>query len=260
MMAEERTRRWLARHGLVHREATPLLRARLHARHRGEALATGLTVVATLGYLAWNLVLGFPDDDSRELYSLLAFFAALALAAVAALWVQGRVDRRVGAGLARRVAHPSAVRLGAVVGGWFVTAAAVTYGGGALVGAVVAAGADNRDDRAGGIVLLCAVLAFALIGLVGLVEVVRRPAVADDAHSLVDDTLLRREDALRTIQPLLAIAAIVAAVNSRGDLALFVLLGYALVALVAWTVAYAVTTHAGVAVPPAAGRAAEPVA
>jgi hypothetical protein len=260
MMAEQRSRRWLARHGLVHGEATPLLRARLSARHRGETVATGVIVVATLGYLGWNLVLGFPDGDSRELYSLLAFYAALALGAVAGLFVQGRVDRRIGAGLPRRAAHPAAVRLGAVVGGWFVTTTAVTYGGGAVVGALVAAGADNPEDRTAGLILLGAVFAFALIGLVGLVEVVRRPAVADDARSLVDDSLLRREDALRTVQPLLAIAALVAGVNSAGSLALFVLLGYALVAFVAWAVAYAVTTHAGTAAPPAAGPSAEPVA
>src|SRR5690606_19393301 len=109
----------------------------------------------------------------------------------------GRAEQRVGRDLTRRVAHPEAVRVRDVVGGWFVVATTVTFGAGALAGLVAAGIAADPTDRGRGLILLSAVGAFALIGLAGLVQVVRRPAIADDKQSLMDDLVLRREDALR---------------------------------------------------------------
>jgi hypothetical protein len=98
---------------------------------------------------------------------------------------------------------------------------------------------------------------FALIGLVGLVHVVRRPAIAEDEQSLGDDLLLRREDALRVVLPYPALLALIAAVQSRSLTVLFVLFGYAVVAAV-WSLANLAVTHATAARPAAASTGAAP--
>lgn len=248
-MGEARARRWLGRHGAANRETTPLLTARLDARHRGEAVSTGVIVVAIAAYLSAIAFSDAPRGGTTALSRITMFYVASALAAILALWVQGRAERRIGRALARRVAHPAAVRVGTVVGRWCIIAAVLVVGAGGLVSSVAAVTAPDPDDRLLGLILLGAVGAFALIGLAGLVQVVRRPAIADDEQSLVDDLLLRREDALRVLIPYPALLALIAAVQSRSLPVLFGFLAYAVIAAAAWTLAYWATTHATAARP-----------
>src|SRR5690606_38099170 len=177
LMGRERGRRWLDRHGAVDRDVTPLLRARLDARRRGEVVTLVLIVAVSGAYLLVAALSGEPTTVRTSLYHVAVFQSAVALAVIVGLWVQGRNERRVGQALTRRVAHPQAVRVRVVVGRWFVAAAIVAFGAGALAGLVAVMGAGDPEDRGFGLVLLGAVGAFALIGLAGLIQVVRRPAI-----------------------------------------------------------------------------------
>jgi hypothetical protein len=242
-MAQDRVQRWLARHGAEGREATSLLRARLDARRRGESLSSALIGAATAGYVAVVLA-DWPEVGLAVLYRVAGLCAAIALAAILGLGVQGRRERRIGQSLTRRVAHPQALSVGAVVGRGFVAAAVAVFGAGVLAGLTVATGASDPYDRGLGLVLLGALGVFVLIGLVGLIQVVRRPAIADDEQSLMDDLVLRREDALGVVLPYSAFLAVIAAVQSRSLAILSLLLGYALVSAAVWFIAYLAATHA----------------
>lgn len=242
-MAQARAQRWLVRHGAADRDATPLLQARLDARRRGESLSSALVGAATAGYLVAAVLADDLRDGRAALYRVALFCVAIALAVIVGLWAQGRRERRIGQSLARRVAHPHAVSVRAVVGRGFVVATIVSFGGGALASLVAAMGAGDRNDRGLGLILLGTVSAFALIGLVGLTQVVRRPAVADDEQSLMDDLVLRREDALGVVVPYPVLLALIAAVQSRSLAVVSLFLGYALVAGVVWLIAYVVATH-----------------
>jgi hypothetical protein len=255
-MGEARARRWLDRHGATDRPTTPLLRARLDARYQGEMLSWVLIGVAIVAYLVAATLSTEPRPGRTSLYQVGFFYAAMALAVIAGLWLQGRNERRIGQALIRRVAHPQAVSVGAVVGRWFVVATVVTVGAGVLVGVAAEVGAADPEDRGVGLILLAAVGVFALIGLVGLVHVVRRPAIAEDEQSLGDDLLLRREDALRVVLPYPALLALIAAIQSRSLTVLFVLLGYAVVAATVWFLANWAATHASAARPAAASTGA----
>jgi hypothetical protein len=239
---QQRARRWRRRHGMPDAGPAPLLEARLAARVRAEVVGYVVLAVALVGYLWWQD--GTPPLSVR-LAGFSAFCTALALVAVGQVWQQRRDDRRIGAALARRVAHPTALRLATVIGRWPLTAALAVYGGGAVVGIVVAVASADPGDRAAGAVVAVCVCAFAVLMLLGLTEVVRRPAVAESPQSLVDDTVLRREDAMKLIVPYPALLALVAGVNSSGDLPLVVFLAYAAIAGFLWAVASFVVTHTG---------------
>lgn len=248
-MGETRARRWLDRHGAVDRNCTPLLVARLAARRRGERWSMVLIMAAVAAYLGVVAVSGASRGGPGALFRVAVFYAVLALGAMLGLWVQGRADRGTGRALRRRVAHPAAVRVGAVVGPWCLVAAALVVGAGVIAGLIAAVGATDPGDRVLGFILLGAVGVFALIALAGLAQVVRRPAIADDEQSLVDDLLLRREDALRVVVPYPALLAVIAAVQSQSLPVLFGFLGYAVVAVAAWSIANWATTHAATAQP-----------
>jgi hypothetical protein len=257
-MGEARARQWLDRHGATGRPTTPLLQARLDARHRSETLSWHLMAAVLAAFVVVFVVVGELSNVPRpERASLLGhgflqlgiFYVAMALAIVAGLWLQDRDERRIARTLTRRVAHPQAVRVSTVVGRWFIVTTTVTVGAGLLAGVVAAMLATEPKDRELGLLMLAAVGAFALIGLAGLVQVVRRPAIADDEQSLGDDLLLRREDALRVATPYPAVLAAVAAVHSRSLTVLFVFLGYALAAVIVSFLAHWAVSRAPAARP-----------
>jgi hypothetical protein len=142
--------------------------------------------------------------------------------------------RRIGASLRNRVARSSAVDLRAVLGDWFVVAAAVTYGAGLLVGGSSAVLADHARDRAVSVGFVVGLFACAGLGAAVLVQVARRPAIAEDDRSLIEDDTLRREDASAAIAPLPAMLAAIAGVGSTEDWQLVAYLGYAAAAALAW--------------------------
>ncbi len=252
-----RVRAWLVQHGVGDREPTPLLVARLRARDDGQRVARIVTFAALFTYIFGMIrrdeIDGSSLSPSGVLGTLVATSAlgvALALGIVAALWVQRSADRRIAASLPRRVAHPAAVRLGGLLTGWFVASAIVVHVGGLLAAGAVAILATSPADRAASAVLAGCVIAFAAVGCAIVVEVVRRPAVADDPQSLVDDELLRREDALKAVEPVAGVVAVMAAIGSRsGGSVVAVYLIYSVAALLVWSRAAHAATHASAGPP-----------
>jgi hypothetical protein len=202
---------WLAMHGLGDAPATPTLAMRLSARHRAriaaQLLLGVLPIAAALAYVYdMTSALGWVAPRRRT--------ALLILAAVVSGWVLARwlldwwvrrVDRRAGAALARRAAHP--VRLGwRTVLGWphaafavamYTAAAALTVG--ALTVRDAAVG-DSTVQYAVVIVLL-GMTGVAVAAAVQLHHVLAHPAVADDEVSLTADIIMRVEDARDVATP-----------------------------------------------------------
>lgn len=232
--------RWLGRHGAAGREAPPLLAARLAARYRAgwiEAVVVGVALVFLLGHSSWDLATrdwaeqargeGTRQPADSGLAIFMIVYAVMSVGVLLALRYRRRADRRIGRALPHRVARSSAVDLRQLLGGWFLAAAAVIYGGALLVGGLGLA-FGSSPDQAEAAVFLVATLVFGSFGVAILVDVARRPAVAEDEATLVDDHVLRREDGHRALTPFLVPFALVAAVHSSsGDGLLAAYLGYA---------------------------------
>jgi hypothetical protein len=108
-------------------------------------------------------------------------------------WVR-RVDRRAGATLPRRAAHP--FRLGwRTVLGWPRAAFAVTTFAGAMVLAVGALTMQDSTARYAAVVLLIGLCGVAVGMVVQLRHILTHPVVADDQVSLTADVIMRVEDA-----------------------------------------------------------------
>jgi hypothetical protein len=188
---------WLAGHGLADVEPTPLLATRLAARRRTR-LAASVLLAAFICAAALNTVSG--SDQPWSLLVMTAIVVGLVLAqSLLDRWVR-RVDRRAGATLPRRAAHP--VRLGwRTVIGWPRTAFALATFAGA---AVLAISALTVDDSTGWYPV-----AIQLIGLCGVAvgtcvqlrHLLTHPAVADDEVSLTADAIMRVEDARAVAAP-----------------------------------------------------------
>lgn len=110
-------RGWLDRHGLTEAEPTPLLVARLVVRRHAK-LADSVLLAAFLIGAALAPTLRISDVTSPRLS--LSLLAVLVVGLLVAQWRLGlwvrRVDRRAGAQLSRRVAHPVELRWPAVLG------------------------------------------------------------------------------------------------------------------------------------------------
>src|SRR5687768_8332053 len=110
--------RWLARHGLADAEPTPLLAARLAVRRRAN-LANSVLLAAFMIGAALTHALTLPADVTSSWPALLVL-TALVVGLLVAQWLLGwwvrRVDRRAGARLPRRVAHPVQLGWPAVLG------------------------------------------------------------------------------------------------------------------------------------------------
>jgi hypothetical protein len=181
---------WLKAHGAPDAAPTPLLAARLRARRRQEPQILAVcTVVAGL-----NSVLLF---DRGAVGRALGFLALALLAAPARWWslrALRRAERRIGATLARRVTHPTAVGWREVLGPRRLAVAAIMYGSALALGAVDLAYARTAQDRAVVAALVAGLVALAAISTAWINELVRRPALAEDALSLAADDILRAED------------------------------------------------------------------
>jgi len=125
-----------------------------------------------------------------------------------------------------------------------VAAALVVYSGGVLVGSVMMTTAVDAGDRRFSAVVLGAVVVFGALGSALLAQVVRRPAIAEDAQSLVDDSLLRREDAVKAVEPFPAVVALIAALDSALGLSRVAYLAYGLLAFVVWLLARSAAARA----------------
>jgi hypothetical protein len=204
----EQARVWLTGHGLADAAPTPLLATRLAARRRTR-LAASVLLALFLCAVALVYVSDLPADAAGDgfgsgrrwsLLTLTALVVALVLAQSLLDWRVRRIDRRAGATLPRRAAHP--VRLGwrTVLGRPRALFAATTFAATAAMGAA----ALTRPDSAakyGAVVLLIGLCGAAAATVVQLHHIVTHPVVADDEASLTADVIMRVEDAREVAVP-----------------------------------------------------------
>lgn len=225
---ERRIHAWLRRHGVSGLELTPLVRARIADRDRAER-------VHWLGFaiLLLAVPLGYERGATATIVWFIAVYLVLNAAVATAFWLQRRADLRLARELPHRVTRSTAMDIATVLGQGYLWSATVLYGGGILIGTLVAA--LFADDRALGVAFLAGVVLFAGITAWLLRDIVHRPAVADDEASLHADDRLRRVDASQALAPYTVILAVVAAANGRSA-AFWLFLGYAAAGLIAWAV------------------------
>jgi hypothetical protein len=194
---------WLAGHCLADAPPTPLLATRLAVRRRAR-LGASILLAAFLILVALVYTGGLADGSGSyrrwSLVMLTAMVAGLVLAqSLLDRWVR-RVDRRVGATLPRRAAHP--VRLGwRTVLGWPRAAfAAITFAGGIAL-AISTLSMPDSTSKYAAVILLIGLCGVAVGGIVQLRHVLTRPIVADDEVSLTADVIMRVEDARDVAMP-----------------------------------------------------------
>ncbi|GAA2411143.1 hypothetical protein GCM10010191_20260 [Actinomadura vinacea] len=194
-------RRWLARHGLADAEPTPLLAARLAVRRRAK-VADSLLLAAFLLGAALTHALSLPTDVTSWLPLLV--LTALVAGLLVAQWLLGRwvrrADRRAGAQLSRRVAHPVELGWPAVLGRPHAIFTVAAFTAAALLAVSVLPVSDS-GLRNGAIIVLIS-LAGAGTGIImQLRQVLASPAVAEDEASLRADVIMRVEDARALVTP-----------------------------------------------------------
>src|ERR1700754_1673511 len=145
-------RAWLLRHGLGDAPLTPLLAVRLAVRLRarilGNVLLAALIIAASLvrsaDLMATGKFGGFGPHQPWLILVLGALIAGLLLArALLDAWVR-RVDRRAGAALGRRVAHPIQPGWRALLGRPYAVVAGASFAGAFALGASApAVGGDS---------------------------------------------------------------------------------------------------------------------
>jgi hypothetical protein len=192
----ERAGEWLAGHGLADVRPTPLLATRLAVRRRAR-LAASVLLAAFIIAVALTYTAGMVDGSGHRRW-LLPVLTALVVALVAAQSSLDRsvrrVDRRAGATLPRRAAHP--VRLGwRTVLGWPRAAFAAATFAGATALAIGTLTLPDSTARYAAVILLIGLCGLAVGIVVQLRHVLTHPAVADDEASLTADVIMRVEDA-----------------------------------------------------------------
>jgi hypothetical protein len=198
-------RQWLESYDLVGVEPTPLLVARVRTRDRSGRQAAVVVVVAGLALLL--VMAALADAVPAPLGPVVAAggFVGTGVLVLLGVWWwlhhSRAVDRRIAATLTRRVASPWATDWRAVVGGRRLACAVVAYGGALLVGAVGILLADSPPRRAAAVTVLAFSVVVAWLVVATVVDVLRRPVLAEDAASLVYDELLRTEDARVALDP-----------------------------------------------------------
>ncbi|TDC68551.1 hypothetical protein E1193_31150 [Micromonospora sp. KC606] len=192
----ERARAWLAEHGLADARPTPLLATRLAVRRRTR-LAAAVLLAAFIIAVALAYTGGMADGSGYRRWLLLvltALVVGLVVAQSSLDWWVRRVDRRAGATLPRRAAHP--VRLGwRTVLGWPRAAFAAATFAGATTLAIGALTLHNSNARYAAVILLIGLGGLAVGIVVQLRHVLTHPVVADDEVSLTADVIMRVEDA-----------------------------------------------------------------
>jgi hypothetical protein len=202
---------WLVRHGAPGVVPSPLLVARLRARRRVAAALLAVLVVIALGAVmtVGRLGTGSYEAYRRTQLTRLTGDLALVLLVVSLRWLMLRAlrkaDHRIAGSLPRRAAHPRPVGWQTVLGRPRLTISAVGYGGALAIGIAGAMLARTAQDRTMVAVLLTGATALAAITVAEVVDVVRRPAIAEDALSLAVDDALRGDDARLITDPLLPV-------------------------------------------------------
>jgi hypothetical protein len=194
--------RWLSRYGLTEAEPTPLIAMRLAVRRRAKVADSALLAAYLMG-AALTHVLALPADASPSRLRLLVL-AALVVALLVAQWLLAgwvrRADRRAGAQLTQRVAHPVQLGWAAVLGRPYAAFTVATFTG-ALLLAVSLLPVADPTLRNGAIVVLIGLAGAATGTVLQLRQVLASPAVAEDEASLTADVIMRVEDARALVTP-----------------------------------------------------------
>jgi hypothetical protein len=111
-----------------------------------------------------------------------------------------RVDRRAGAMLSRRAAHPTQPGWRALLGRPYAAFGIATFAGATLL-AVSALSAGDSAARYAALVLLVGLVGVAIGTGLRLRDLVVRPVVAEDEVSLTADVIMRVEDAREVAKP-----------------------------------------------------------
>ena len=204
----ERAGVWLAGHGLADVEPTPLLATRLAARRRTR-LAAAVLLAAFICAVALAYVNGGPTGAAVDgfgphrpwsLLVLTALVVGLVLAQSLLDWWVRRVDRRAGATLPRRAAHPVQPGWRTVLGRPHAAFAVATFAG-AMVLAIGALTVQDPTARYAAVILLIGLCGVAVGTVVQLRHVLTHPVVAEDEVSLTADVIMRVEDARDVATP-----------------------------------------------------------
>jgi hypothetical protein len=195
-------RKWLDRYGLADAEPTALLGTRLAVRRRAKVVDSLLLAAFLIGAALAHTVGRFGDITPSWLP--LVVLAALVVGLLVGQWLLGwwvrRVDRRAGAQLSRRVAHPVQLGWPAVLGRPHAIFTVATYSGALLLAVSVLPVADSAL-RFGAIVVLIGLAGAGASVILQLRQVLAGPAVADDEASLRADVIMRIEDARALVTP-----------------------------------------------------------
>ena len=195
------TASWLARNGLADAEPTPLLTARLAARRRAR-LADSMLLAAFLIGAALTHGLRLTVDSPAWLS--LVLLAALVAGLLVAQWLLGwwvrRADRRAGASLSQRVAHPVELGWPAVLGRPLAVFTVASFTAAVLL-AVSVLPVPDADLRFGAVVVLISLAGAGTGTVLQLRQVLAGPAVAEDEASLTADVIMRVEDARALVTP-----------------------------------------------------------
>jgi hypothetical protein len=181
---------WLRRHQLSGAGATPMLATRLAVRRKarliGHVMLAALFIVAAL--VQASEVLG-----GTRLIGVLAVMVAFPVVAQFGLdrWVR-RVDRRMGATLTRRAAHPVQPGWRQVIGRSYAILGLAGFAGAAALAASALAVSDIRYQA---LVLALGVAGVGVVAAVQMRHLLVRPVVAEDETSLTADVVMRIEDA-----------------------------------------------------------------
>ncbi len=227
---------WLKRHGVPEQAPSHLLAARLRARRRLAAPVIGLAAALAVGIVFGSAQLR-PDDYRRSVAPRIVteFVVILAIVGLTWWWLRAvrRADLKIGAALPRRVTRPTRAGYPQVLGRHRLVIGAIGYGGSFALGLVALALARTGADRAVAGVLLAGLAVLTMLTTAELVEIVRRPAVAEDALTLAVDDALRVDEARGIVTssiPALMTAFTVASL-STGTPSALVAVGYGLLAL-----------------------------
>ncbi|MFC6087376.1 hypothetical protein [Sphaerisporangium aureirubrum] len=198
---------WLARHGLGDTPPTPLLAARLAVRRRARLadhlLLAGLIIAAALTQAYDRLAASgrwFEPNRPAPLLVLTGLVGVLLLVQASLAWWVRRVDRRAGATLSRRAAHPVQPGWRAVLGRPHAAFTAVTFTAAILLAASALTVRDSTV-RYAAMILLIGLIGVAAGVALQLRDLLARPVVAEDEVSLTADVIMRVEDARELTAP-----------------------------------------------------------
>ncbi len=197
-------RLWLDQHGLTDVEPTPLLKTRLSVRVQAKVVGSLLIAGFLIG-AALTHTLRLKDGVTPSWLPLLLLALLVAGLLVGqwllSAWVR-RVDRKAGAQLSRRVAHPVALGWREVLGKPLTIFTIASYASALLLAVSVLPIAD-AGLRNGAIVVLVGLIGSGAGLIMQLRQVLASPAVAYDEGSLTADVIMRIDDARALVMPTL---------------------------------------------------------